>query len=430
MKTNIFIFLLVIAMNSIPVNLFSQQIIADHTVVDKYKDIPQYYIDNVKEMWVTIPGESHSSAYRIGCQLLASLDSVYKVNITESGTPEGYTIEHLRLSRATWGDISNAAGWRYGYGEEDWYTSMLSKTRTKNHLSYCNTNNLTIAAMGFGWCWDMTWTNSPGGGIDEDYKVKWAGSSDGGTQGDLRWGLDANDSVLTGNSVCMDTYLNATTEYINHCIVNNYPTKIFFTTGPVDGGGNKGESGYQRHLKHQYIRDYVQASTDRMLFDYADILCWSNAGVQQTTTWTDRGGVLQTFQCIHSDNMLDLNGTYTEDGDHIGERGAVRLAKALWWFLARIAGWDGTIAGIDQTENRSEYMHIWPNPVNDILTIQFAETNKNSNVTLFSINGLELMKQSINDNLIQFDLSKQADAVYIIKFVNDNTNEVRKIIKK
>jgi hypothetical protein len=38
--------------------------------------------------------------------------------------------------------------------------------------------------------------------------------------------------------------------------------------------------------------------------------------------------------------MKDLDGTYAEDGDHIGERGALRLAKAMWWMLARIAGWE------------------------------------------------------------------------------------------
>jgi hypothetical protein len=139
----------------------------------------------------------------------------------------------------------------------------------------------------------------------------------------------------------MDTYLDATQQYIDHCQANGYATRVLFTTGPVDGGGNTGESGYQRHLKHERIRAYVQASLDRVLFDYADILCWSNAGELNTRTWTDYGGTLRTFPYIHDDNMLDLDGSYTEDGDHIGERGALRLAKALWWLLARIAGWDG-----------------------------------------------------------------------------------------
>ena len=39
--------------------------------------------------------------------------------------------------------------------------------------------------------------------------------------------------------------------------------------------------------------------------------------------------------------MEDLDGTYSEDGDHIGEAGALRLGKALWWMLARMSGWDG-----------------------------------------------------------------------------------------
>ena len=35
------------------------QIIADHSVVDRFDDIPQYYIDAVKKMWLVVPGESH-----------------------------------------------------------------------------------------------------------------------------------------------------------------------------------------------------------------------------------------------------------------------------------------------------------------------------------------------------------------------------------
>ena len=136
----------------------------------------------------------------------------------------------------------------------------------------------------------------------------------------------------------MSTYLSATESYIAHNAANGFGTWVFFTTGPVDSNYNTGEEGYQRQLKHEYIRDYVKNSTDRILFDYADILTWGNAGTENTETWTDH-----TFPYIHADNMLDLNGSYSEDGDHIGQRGAVRLAKAVWWLLARQAGWDGVI---------------------------------------------------------------------------------------
>lgn len=319
-------------------------IIADHTVVDQYADIPQAYLDLIKKMWVSVPGESHSYAYRRGCELLQDADSRFQVNVLEDGTPEAYTDQHLRMSRATWGDVDNASGWHYGYGEEDWYTSDTAIQRTKAHLTYCHAHGPTLAAMGFGWCWDMTWQNDPGGTTDPVHQVQWAGSSEGGPDGSLRWGLDAGDETLTGNSVCMDTYLGATQQYIDHCQANGYLTKVFFTTGPVDGGGNTDENGYQRHLKHEHLRNYVKANNSRILFDYADILCWSNAGDQQTTEWTDHGGTPRTYQVIHDDNMNDLAGNYDDSVGHIGERGALRLAKALWWMLARLAGWDGTPA--------------------------------------------------------------------------------------
>jgi len=226
-------------------------LVVDHHAVEHYADIPQYYIDQVKTLWIAVPGESHSQAYRDGCQYLENLDPRFQVSIVESGTPQGPTGAYLRISRATWGDVSNAGGWIYGYGEEDWYTSAAAIQRTQDGLTYCNAQGLTPTAFGFGWCWDMTWTNGPGGGLDTDYQVRWAGSSAGGPQGNLRWGLNAADQALTGNSVCMDTYLNATRQYITHCQTQGYPTRVFYTTGPVDGSGNIGENGYQRHLKSE-----------------------------------------------------------------------------------------------------------------------------------------------------------------------------------
>ena len=318
--------------------IVASPILIDHTSVELYDKIPAPYIEWIKSKWLTVPGESHSLGYRLGLQLLEQQDARFDVNVQESGTPEGPASTHMRVSKASWGDVTHATGWRYSYGEEDWFTSGQAVTQTLAFLTYANTNGLPIGAVGFGWCWDATWHNSPDGTVDPVYNVRWAGSSVGGPEGDLRWGLDADDQALTGNSVCTDTYLAATQTFADHCRSKGYETRVFFTTGPVDG--YTGEGGYQRHLKYEHIRKYVAESSGECLFDYADILAWSNAGTQNLQTWTDSLGNPRQYPMIHADNMLDLDGTYAEDGDHIGQRGALRLGKALWVMMARQAGWD------------------------------------------------------------------------------------------
>lgn len=349
-------------------------LVADHQAVAQYSSIPQQYIDSVRTWWVTVPGESHSSGYRIGLAILESLDPNYAVDIRESGTPDSLPSGAMRFSRATWGDLGSATGWRYGYGEEDWYTSQAARSRTAAGIRYCNTHGRPLHATGFGWCWDMTWQNGPGGTRDPVHQVRWAGSSEGGPQGSLRWGLDAGDSALTGNSVCMDTYLWATRSFADSCAANGWPTVVFFTTGPVDGNDNS-ENGYQREVKHQYLRDYVLQDSNRVLFDYADILCWSDSGQQHIAAWND-GGTPRYYPQIHADNMLDTNGSYVEDGDHIGQRGAIRLAKAMWWMLARLAGWDGTPGGVaagpGTPVTATLSMAITPNPTRGRAVVSFT----------------------------------------------------------
>ena len=82
----------------------------------------------------------------------------------------------------------------------------------------------------------------------------------------------------------------------------------------------------------------------RILFDYADILCYNDSGVVQTTSWTDTANGNHVYPVIHPDNMKNLAGGNDDSIGHIGAAGALRLAKAQWWMLARIAGWDGVSA--------------------------------------------------------------------------------------
>ncbi len=275
------------------------QIIADHTVVDKYDDIPQRWIDSVKTMWVSVAGESHSQAYRTGAQLLENINSKYAVSIRESGTPDPYTTNNLRLSRATWGDLNNSSGWIYGYGEEDWYTSTTAINRTKAGLDYCNNNGPVLAALGFGWCWDP----------DEQVEA-------------------------------MDVYNEVTQEYDEYCRTNDYLTKVFFTTGPVDATNASGIVGYYKYLAYEAIRNYVSQIDNAVLFDYADILCYDDDGTGPNTA-SYNGNV---FPIITQDNVSP------EQTGHISNTGALRLGKALWWMLARIAGWDGNPEIISETD--------------------------------------------------------------------------------
>jgi len=310
------------------------QIIADHTVVDDYKYIPQYYIDSVKKMLVFIPGMSHGYGYFRGAELLELLDSRFAVDIWYNTSPPAYQTTALRLGR-------------HGLARENFYTSEDSQEAYKRDYI----DEYEYDAMWFGWSYQGTWENGLGGGDDPVYNIQWAGSSQGGPEGNLRWGLDDDDISLTSNSVSMQTYLRAIEEYIDYCAANGYKTKVVFGNGVVDGN-SASELGFQRELKNQYVRDFIKNNQDTsfIFLDYADILVYNNDGELNTVNWDD-GGNIRPHQQIHPDNLMDYNESTWAIiepqadvvEDHIGEVGAMRLAKAMWWMLARIAGWDGNV---------------------------------------------------------------------------------------
>lgn len=390
------------------------QIIADHTVVDRYDDIPQYYIDKVKEMWLVYAGESHSEGIRRGLESLETLNSVYQVKVTESGIPEAYTTAYLRASRATWGDIGSASGWIYGYGEEDWFTNSTAISRTKAGISYCNSNDRKISAIGFGWCWDET-ADGISSTADPVYGCRWYGVSYNGPEGSRSWGLDASDYSITGNSVCMDTYLKATQDYIDYCKTNGIDTKVFFTTGPVDTYYN-GEAGYQGSVKHQYVRDYVKADPTRVLFDYADILCWDDNGTQTTSSWNGH-----TYPKITTMNLGD--GSI----GHIGSAGAIRLAKAMWWMLARIAGWDGvTTDVIEQTTPANDLFRIIIFPGE--LHILTGDEGLHGSLRLNSISGTLVKIMQVTEDMSVVYTDTLAPGAYIITLQSGHTSQSKIIV--
>ena len=399
----------------------SAQIVADHTVVDLYDDIPQQYIDNVKTMLVSIPGESHSLGYRIGMLLLEEIDSNYPVDNYSIETPPAATTQNVRFGR------HRVAG-------EDIFFSQSGIAEIKSEISDQNATGNPFHVMGFGWCWDMTDGDAPGGGVDPVYQVRWAGRSEGSPSGSMRWGLDSDDQALTGNSVSMDTYLEAVDSFIQFCEDNSYPTKWIFTTGPVERSSQAGsENGFQREIKHEYIREHVAKDPSRILFDYADILCWSNTGEQHVTDWNDEGTIRPHVQ-IHPDNMMDYDDSWnpighTEDGDHIGEVGTVRLAKAMWWMLARISGWDPGTTSIESDDDNDflqSNISLIVEPMQ--LKVSTSSVFDQGDLSLIDLNGRLIETTSIRGNQTVINTSALSAGSYVVMVSKGKQRESRKVV--
>ena len=392
------------------------QIIADHTVVDLFDEIPQRWIDSVKTMLFIPAGESHSNGYLGGLRLLEEQDAKYSVDFGDGvGGPDTYTNTRLRAERVMWGDYENESGWITMYGEEDWFTNSSAIERTKAGITYMTENGWNIGAIGFVWCWDMYGASSTQ--VDPEYNVHWFGTSVGGPDGAIPWGLNSGDFSITGNSVSLDTYLNTTEQYQNYCIANGYDTKVFYVTGPNDLNYANSEERYQAYIKYEYIRDFVKNNPSRILYDYADILSYDDDGYLSTETWNDITYPIGT-----------PTNTYPEETGHISNAGALRLGKALWWMLARIAGWDGSTTTSVNTIVKEKFSPITIDTANERIIIKIDDTSLFSKISLYNYHGCLITKDIAAGNYATISTSNLPAGLYIIVLDSPAGIETYKVI--
>jgi|GEM_PF-2506720 len=99
-----------------------------------------------------------------------------------------------------------------------------------------------------------------------------------------------------------------------------YPTKVFlWWTMPITTDGSA-----ERDAFNDSVRGHCQ-DHGKWLFDIADIESHDPAGSPLLDAGHER-----------------LDPDYSSDGGHLNEVGSRRVAAALWWLMARVAGWDGS----------------------------------------------------------------------------------------
>ena len=98
--------------------------------------------------------------------------------------------------------------------------------------------------------------------------------------------------------------------------------KLVWWTAPITVAG--APNNVDRWEYNQLVRDYC-AKNKKILFDIADIESHDPDG-KMTTNEREK-------------EMLFAG--YKGEGNHMNKDGADRAARAWWWLMARLAGWDG-----------------------------------------------------------------------------------------
>lgn len=299
MKT-IFLFLLFFAWCFISVLAAETPIIIDHRHTDIQR-IPDHWVDQVKQRVVLHTGQSHGRQIPYGLQSLEQINPQYDVHIQVAELTQ--YINALQVLRG----LRKNSSWISSVDSTDFWESENGKNYVRQTLDYYRSKGITIDAILHTWSWDFREIT--------EAKV---------------------DEYLAAMSRLGAEYPETNFIYMSDTNDNIY-----------DPNNSENHWGYNWLQARNRIRDYT-INNNKVFFDFGDIESWSEEKHEQNLVEDWQYQV--SIPVMHPDYIGNYDGG--EGGSHISEAGTLLKAKAFWWMMARIAGWDHESTAIENWELR------------------------------------------------------------------------------
>ncbi len=139
-----------------------------------------------------------------------------------------------------------------------------------------------------------------------------------------RWVLNNHDVNISLWAWCCQPDYYSDTEVQNYLnkmsqLEQEYPQVIF-----IYMTGNAQSTEMNRFQRNNQIREYCQ-NNNKVLFDFADLDCWYNGQ-----------------QHLESGIPVEHPHYHGDEAGHTTYESCINKARAFWWLLARLSGWDGT----------------------------------------------------------------------------------------
>ncbi len=223
---------------------------------------------------------------------------------------------------------------------------------------------------------------------------------------------------------------------------NDYPgVKFVYMTGHLEGEGPEGSLFYA----NQEIRDTC-IKKNKILFDFADIekyepfgttnyqAYFADDGCNYDPDGTEPADRSQNWAVNwlagNAGNELAQIAGHCSSCEHSVSINCVKKGIAAWFLWAKLAGWQGDVAGTDaiKTENS---LAVFPNPVNESFTISPPAHGENMVVKISDIQGNLVYSKKFEraGNEIRINGLQIPEGIYVLQVHTGNAVFNTKLVK-